>query len=63
MSDIFYLRLEVDAVLRVEDIWPDGDAPADPTVDDIRAVLHAAGHPLEVADDWGMNVGEWEVTT
>lgn len=35
----FLFNINVGHVLSVDDIWPDGDAPANPTVEDVRTVF------------------------
>lgn len=42
--------------LTVEEIWPDGDAPENPTLADVIAVVqkHGNGGPLRLARDWNL---------
>jgi hypothetical protein len=35
----FIFSVQVDHVLSIDDIWPDGDAPEDPTPEDAREVF------------------------
>jgi len=39
MDSHFYLYIDGSAVVSVKDLWPDGDAPEQPTEDDIRDAL------------------------
>ena len=41
--------------LAVADIWPDGDAPENPTVDDVLAVIAASGGMRQVLHDWNLD--------
>lgn len=52
------------ADLIVTDIWPDGDAPADPTTDDvIKAMMRSNGWatPKSVCQDWNFELEDIEV--
>lgn len=41
--------------LTVDEIWPDGDAPENPTADDVRARIDADGDILSVIDSWNLD--------
>lgn len=47
---IFDGRVQLD----VEDIWPDGDAPENPTATDVVAVMRRQGGPIDVVKDWNL---------
>ena len=44
-----------DVALGVEDIWPDGDAPPDPTVEDVVARMQSTGcSAARLAAHWNL---------
>lgn len=58
MSKTFLIELNVQADLTIEDIWPDGDAPENPTKEDVQAVLDEVGTDALIKE-W-MLVGPWD---
>ena len=36
---VFSVRIDGDYTLSVDDVWPDGDAPKNPTTEDVIAVM------------------------
>ena len=48
---VFTVRVP-EVELTVKQIWPDGDAPKDPTVDDVLAEMQKYGTFLDVLGDW-----------
>lgn len=49
----FQFEFDGDHYLTIEQIWPDGDAPENPTVDDVIAVLQkSCGSVSRVIGDW-----------
>jgi hypothetical protein len=44
MSKRFSFSVQVDHVLTVEEIWPDGNAPENPTSEDARDVFLNSSH-------------------
>jgi hypothetical protein len=56
----FTIELPFDATLTEAEIWPDGDAPENPTVEDVKAVLKDCGPPMRVINDWGLMPMSWE---
>lgn len=54
----FSISIESDATFFVEEIWPDGDAPENPTADDVRKALFGEEmrhHSVQqVLDELGM---------
>lgn len=53
MSDkAFLFEVGDEGYLTVEEIWPDGDAPEDPTVEDVIAVVKKSSR-FSFARDWG----------
>ncbi len=49
------------AALTVEEIWPDGDAPENPTVDDVLAQVRKAGSLWQLASEWNLDLQGVEV--
>lgn len=49
----FMVTLEGDHALTVDQIWPDGDAPENPTSEDVEMVL-AEYSVLELIRDWNL---------
>jgi len=51
---IFGVAIEGYYEFAVEEVWPDGDAPDNPTPEDVRNVMQDAGTKNRVLDDWGL---------
>lgn len=51
---MFHFSISYDVSYSVEEIWPDGDAPANPTLDDVMAVIVKCGGKRRVLDEWSM---------
>ena len=51
---VFCFSISGEAALAVEDIWPDGDAPENPTLDDVLKVITGCGGRLRVLEDWDL---------
>jgi hypothetical protein len=53
MSKAFTLSITGSVTLTVEQIWPDGDAPENPTVEDVRARVESWGavHVVDFIDN------------
>jgi hypothetical protein len=48
--------------LSVQQVWPDGDAPENPTTDDVIKALRSRGDFLErIVQDWNFDVQDIEV--
>lgn len=52
----FYLTVEADASFSIDEIWPDGDAPENPTIEDVikKFTENGSVSPMRAAIDWGM---------
>jgi hypothetical protein len=60
-APLFYVGVP-DVALEVEDVWPDGDAPDNPTAADVAEVLRGSGHSIaSIATEWNL-WSEIEVT-
>jgi hypothetical protein len=54
MSKRFELTVRGTVVLGVEQIWPDGDAPDNPSAADVEAVISEEGGFARVLCDWSL---------
>lgn len=50
----FQIIYTVDVTLNLDELWPDGDSPENPTADDVRKLIEAGGGILQVTDDWNL---------
>ncbi len=50
----FQITYTVDATLDADALWPDGDAPENPTAADVRELIENEGGILRVIDDWNL---------
>lgn len=57
----FFVDIEASVVLGLDDIWPDGDAPENPTAEDVAALMRKCGSKHRVLDEWDL-VGELTIT-
>lgn len=53
----FNLRYDIDVVLTIDELWPDGDAPLDPSVADVEALIKQCGGWRKVIADWSLDDG------
>lgn len=53
----FTISVGDESVLSLDEIWPDGDAPENPTVQDVIAHIKATSNRQSFARDWGFD--EW----
>jgi hypothetical protein len=53
----FDFDISITATLSVDDIWPDGDAPENPTVSDVRQVFieSGRGNIMRAAREWNLD--------
>ena len=56
-NDYFCIHIETDVELCTSDIWPDGDAPENPTTLDVAKAMEECGNKRTVLDDWGLTYG------
>ncbi len=52
----FELVIESRVVLTVDQIWPDGNAPADPTAKDVLELNDDDGGPETVLREWNLPI-------
>lgn len=50
----FVFSVSGSVTLSVDEIWPDGDAPENPTADDVRCVIAEEGGFGRVLGDWSL---------
>lgn len=50
-----------EATLTVDEIWPNGDAPENPTRDDVIAQIAKEGNPRSFARNWNCDIEGVEV--
>jgi hypothetical protein len=60
-SPVFDIEWGGEASLSVQEIWPDGDAPENPTRDDVIAVMQKSGSLRRLLCDWNLDVEGVEV--
>lgn len=51
----FNFSFSADVWLDLEQIWPDGDAPENPTAEDVAKVVEEAGGVHGVLRDWSLD--------
>lgn len=51
----FSLSYTIDVMLNAEDLWPDGDGPADPTEADVLQLIAKCGGIRNVIEDWNLD--------
>lgn len=49
----FHIQLTIECDLSVDDMWPDGDAPTNPTAVDVRDLIRRCGD-IDIIQDWGL---------
>ena len=56
----FEIVVDATYYLTVDELWPDGDAPENPTAHDVAELMRSSGSQRSVMADW--NIDEPEVT-
>lgn len=51
----FTITITSTNTLSVSALWPDGDAPADPTAEDVLALIEECGGASSVLRDWDLD--------
>lgn len=54
MAKSFHFEVGDSVNLSVDEIWPDGDAPEDPTVEDVLEVVRRVG-AYDLQREWGFD--------
>jgi hypothetical protein len=50
----FRITLELDETFTLEQLWPDGDAPENPTTADVYALIADCGGAHHIIRDWSL---------
>lgn len=53
----FWIELHVSHLLSVDQLWPDHDAPENPTVEDVELLLGEEGDVTHVLSEWNLDYG------
>jgi len=61
MTMFFNIEWGGSADLTPDEVWPDGDAPENPTVEDVKTAMLKSGSLYCLARDWDMQLEEVEV--
>jgi len=56
MKKAFEIEVRCISTLEIDELWPDGDAPENPTTRDVEILIEQYGGILTVLRDWGL----WE---
>lgn len=56
MSKKFVISIVVDETLGIEELWPDGDAPENPTAEDVQLLIEDCGGAEMIIRDWNLEV-------
>ena len=57
MTKKFRVTYTIDVTLDEADIWPDGDAPANPTAADVVRLIRKEGGFPKIIDEWNLDDG------
>jgi hypothetical protein len=58
MSDtepVFTFHFDADFWMKVDDLWPDGDAPANPSIEDVQALVAKCGGKHRILHEWDLD--------
>ena len=58
MMKQFQITYTVGVTLNEEELWPDDDAPKNPTTADVRKLIQKSGGIYRVLDDWNLRESE-----
>jgi hypothetical protein len=50
----FTISISIDELLTKEELWPDGNAPENPTVDDVIRLIEKSGGVGGIIKDWNL---------
>ena len=58
IKQTFCISILIEECMTVDEIWPDGNAPQNPTEEDVRKAFMSCGRNVfQTAEDWGMTQG------
>lgn len=55
MAVRFTLTYSIMVDFSVDELWPDGDAPENPTADDVEGLIDSCGGWPRIISDWNLN--------
>lgn len=58
----FTIEINMSESLKVDQIWPDGNAPENPTVEDVKALFFKDRDVHRTCEDWGFQITKGDVT-
>lgn len=53
-NKIISIQYDMTFDFSIDEVWPDGDAPDNPTVEDVWNVIRECGGPRKVLEDWDL---------
>lgn len=57
----FHIEWGGEVFLKIEEVWPDGDAPEKPTREDVIEVMKKSGSLYRLCQDWSLRTEGVEV--
>lgn len=54
MSKKFRIWVDYNELFSIEQLWPDGDAPENPTVKDVLELIEDCGGLGQIISDWNL---------
>jgi len=57
----FHIEWGGEAMLSVDEVWPDGDAPGNPTSEDVIAVMQKSRSVARLCNEWNLRIEGLEV--
>lgn len=55
----FRIIYELSSTLTEKQLWPDGDGPKNPTIEDVENLIEDSGGIIQVIDEWNLDDGRW----
>lgn len=55
MSKLFIISYEMKTELDIHQLWPDGDAPDNPSCEDVRSLIEEHGGIVRVIKAWNLD--------
>lgn len=52
---MFRMSISIEAHLTKEELWPDGDAPENPTAKDVVELIRKCGGATKIIEDWNLD--------
>jgi hypothetical protein len=65
MSKRFIFEVQTNHILSVDEIWPDGDAPENPTVEDAKEVFLSYCYDHDILgglEEWNLAIDKHDLT-